>query len=73
MMFCVYYSKVSYDSVTPYAVLFEDMGMALKFANAMRNDPQSKFITMASEIEGNCTLMGVSEPSKDYDWKKRRI
>lgn len=66
-MFCVFWM---HDGVA-HSCVFHAMGEALNHANELRNN-NMRFVTMSSEVPGNTTLMGVSAPSPDYNWKKRR-
>lgn len=50
---------------------FQDVGAALNRCQELRNTGH-RFVTMASEIEDNVTLMGVADVGPDYNWKKRR-
>jgi hypothetical protein len=53
-----------------------EMREALGFMEGLRKRQHAgesiRFITMASEIDGNLTLPGVAEPSPGYNWRKRR-
>lgn len=71
-MFCVFYLDEVFDDLVPRNDMFDDMSKALKWCNTLRNRGV-RFVTMASEVDGNCTKMGVSSPDEKYDWKKRRI
>ena len=50
----------------------DEMSEALNFCAELRADKDNSFITMVAE-DPNCTsLSGVSAPSSDYNWTKRR-
>ena len=47
------------------------MGEALAISEGLRKEGKM-FVSIASEIPGNVTKMGVAAPDENYDWKKRR-
>lgn len=55
----------------------DQMTDALNWCQILRNKrlegKDISFISMSSEIEECTSLPGVSAPSADYDWKKRRV
>lgn len=72
-MFTVFWMAPVIDEgeLIPHCQMFEDMGKALEFSNEARS-MGARFVCMASEVEGNMTKMGVSGPSPNYEWFKRR-
>ena len=52
------------------------LGEALKFAEALRAKRKAgeliSHVCMQSEMPESVGQAGVSDPSKDYDWRKRR-
>lgn len=61
---------------TPYHKTFEqsELVQALEFCKSLRTETiiHVKHICISSELSDNVGLPGVSDPSPDYDWKKRR-
>ena len=71
-MFCVYHLEASPEGVIPVATMYDNVTDALNWSNDLRKQG-FKFITIASEIEGNVTKMGAAGlEADDYEWKKRR-
>lgn len=71
-MFCVFWCEPLYDEYRPKCEVFECCTMALQWAESLRKQGY-RFVTIASEIPGNVTKMGVDVTDESYDWKKRRI
>ena len=69
-MFKVYWTG---SDGRPMGKEFEDMTIALNFTQELRNIHKRRFVTMCSENPDCTSLPGVSNPSLDYNWKKRRI
>jgi hypothetical protein len=50
-----------------------DLTVALKICESLRNESDVRFVTMAIENPDQVGKMGVSDKLPDgYDWKKRR-
>lgn len=69
-LFCVYWIEIIDNTVVSKHSLFQTLEQALKWSEKMRRE-EKRFVTMASEVSGNCTKMGV-DSSTDYQWTKRR-
>ena len=50
----------------------DKLGEALNFQQELRQHPGNRFIAMASENPNMVGKFGVSDPSPDYNWTKRR-
>ena len=71
-MFCVYWVQDFGDGdERPCASVVEDLKEALALTERCRNFG-FRFVTMASEVPGNVTKMGVDTTGPDYEWFKRR-
>lgn len=72
-MYCVYWVR---DFGTGDEMccgrICSELDEALKVSEALRKEGKL-FVSIASEIPGNVTKMGVDVTGDDYDWKKRRI
>lgn len=69
-LFCVYWIEIIDNEVISKYSLFRTLEQALKWSEEMRQK-EKRFVTMASEVGGNCTKMGV-DSATDYKWTKRR-
>ena len=71
-MFCVYHVEGSEEGLVPVATFYTNVTDALNWSNDLRKQG-FKFITIASELEGNVTKMGAAGlEAHEYEWKKRR-
>lgn len=72
-MYCVYWVR---DFGTGDEMccgrICSELDEALKVSESLRKEGKL-FVSIASEIPGNVTKMGVAAPDENYDWKKRRI
>ncbi len=66
-MFCIYWTE---DNV-PKSEVVSDLKVVLLISEEKRKLGH-RFISISSELDDNVTKMGVSSPSPEYDWKKRR-
>ena len=65
IMFCVYHVEGSEEGLIPVATFYTNVTDALKWSNSLR-DQGFKFVSIASEVEGNSTKMGATGPDENY-------
>lgn len=79
MSFVVYWSEMKSDIegnssrvMSSKEFLLDDLKGALTFTQEVRKLPTASHISMASENPNMVGKQGVSDPSPDYKWMKRR-
>lgn len=73
-MYIVYWSLMTDAGRVPQSQEFESdkLSDALKFTQEKRSEQDVDFVSMASGNPNQVGKIGVSDPSADYDWQKRR-